>query len=221
MKTKEIQELIDFNIQLITIGCLGKNQSLRMSELINQALASLQAEPKTFDFAIAHNYLNDDCCGVLYWSADGKILCNECGKEFDLREQAEPDIEFNSRGCSHIDKTAPSLAYVFKAEPGEEFTKDLRRIIVEYKRTHTLSHIPFTIGLLNRASKACGLIDRQQTELENALEDVKRLSADHITLKAELAVKDKDIEELGAAIKQSRIDYAELATICTKCGEQP
>lgn len=25
-----------------------------------------------------------DCCGVLYWADDGRMLCNECKKEFDV-----------------------------------------------------------------------------------------------------------------------------------------
>ena len=25
-----------------------------------------------------------DCCGVLYWGDGGRVLCNECGKEFNV-----------------------------------------------------------------------------------------------------------------------------------------
>ena len=28
--------------------------------------------------------INGDCCGVIYWSDDGKFLCNECEREFNI-----------------------------------------------------------------------------------------------------------------------------------------
>ncbi len=28
--------------------------------------------------------IDGDCCGVLYWTDDGKFLCNECMQEFDI-----------------------------------------------------------------------------------------------------------------------------------------
>lgn len=33
-------------------------------------------------------YLGGDCCGVMYWSDEGKILCNECGREFEVALKA-------------------------------------------------------------------------------------------------------------------------------------
>ncbi len=29
--------------------------------------------------------IDGDCCGVLYWTDDGRFLCNECGREFDIK----------------------------------------------------------------------------------------------------------------------------------------
>ena len=34
--------------------------------------------------------INGDCCGVLYWADGGKSLCNECGREFDVKEITLP-----------------------------------------------------------------------------------------------------------------------------------
>ena len=28
--------------------------------------------------------IDGDCCGVIYWTDDGKFLCNECGREFNI-----------------------------------------------------------------------------------------------------------------------------------------
>lgn len=39
-----------------------------------------------FDFVIPHAYIDEDCCGILYWDTSGSILCNECGKEFEIEE---------------------------------------------------------------------------------------------------------------------------------------
>ncbi len=36
------------------------------------------------DSCISCMYLGGDCCGTLYWTDDGKIKCNECGREFNL-----------------------------------------------------------------------------------------------------------------------------------------
>ena len=29
--------------------------------------------------------VDGDCCGMIYWADDGKFLCNECGREFDIK----------------------------------------------------------------------------------------------------------------------------------------
>ena len=62
-------------------GMLGREFWDIASETIWPAVENHMSE---LGFVIAHHYLTDDCCGVLYWSADGKILCNECGMEFDI-----------------------------------------------------------------------------------------------------------------------------------------
>lgn len=46
-----------------------------------------RAKPMQLNSAIAHLYTGADCCGILYWSHDGRILCNECGAEFVLKEK--------------------------------------------------------------------------------------------------------------------------------------
>ena len=28
--------------------------------------------------------IGSNCCGCLYWSDDGKVLCNECDREFEV-----------------------------------------------------------------------------------------------------------------------------------------
>lgn len=46
--------------------------------------------PKALDYAIncgAMGKGDDSCCGCIYWSADGKLICNECGSEYDLVEK--------------------------------------------------------------------------------------------------------------------------------------
>ncbi len=27
----------------------------------------------------------EDCCGILEWKADGRVICSECGMEFDVK----------------------------------------------------------------------------------------------------------------------------------------
>lgn len=29
----------------------------------------------------------DGCCGCLEWKADGRVVCNECGTEYDVKPQ--------------------------------------------------------------------------------------------------------------------------------------
>jgi len=41
-----------------------------------------------------------------------------------------------------------------------ELTKELRKQITQYRRTHSpMSHVPYTVSILNRAEKLCGCLD--------------------------------------------------------------
>lgn len=63
---------------------------------IMKALALLK-QPKALDFAIncgAMGKGDDSCCGCIVWSADGKLICNECGTEYFLIEQQPPAGEW-------------------------------------------------------------------------------------------------------------------------------
>ena len=46
---------------------------------------------------ISCGYLGGDCCGTIYWEASGMLLCNECGREFDLILTAPAATEQKAR----------------------------------------------------------------------------------------------------------------------------
>lgn len=74
------------------IGNLEGN-SVIMNEIvrnIDQVLILLKQQPKALDFAVncgAMGKGDDSCPGCIYWSDDGKLICNECGTEFYLVER--------------------------------------------------------------------------------------------------------------------------------------
>lgn len=60
------------------------------ANIVSQALTILKQQPTALDFAIncgAMGKGDDSCCGCIYWSVDGKLLCNECGTEYYLVER--------------------------------------------------------------------------------------------------------------------------------------
>ena len=64
---------------LIVLGCVAG--------FIGTFLKSkphIQPKEKISHSCVPCLYLGGECCGTLYWSDDGRILCNECGREFEL-----------------------------------------------------------------------------------------------------------------------------------------
>lgn len=55
-----------------------------------------------------------------------------------------------------------ALTLLKQQPPAGDFTKELRKRIADYRKTHNLSHQPYTVGLINRAEKACYLLDTSE-----------------------------------------------------------
>ena len=45
----------------------------------------------------------DGCCGCLEWKADGSVICNECGTEFDVKPKSTIKVvKFSVEDAYHI-----------------------------------------------------------------------------------------------------------------------
>ena len=67
-----------------------ENRSVEACEAYEQLQAKLKKSKKLSILnCIECDYLSTDCCGILYNSKDGRILCNDCGREFDITLKGE------------------------------------------------------------------------------------------------------------------------------------
>lgn len=150
---KEAMELI-FEIFAIADNDESDDEPLtsfpKIKKLADQALALFKQQTKALDFAISCGAMgkgDDSCCGVIYWSADGKLICNECGTEYFLVEQQPPAGEF-TKECRRILRRC-------------EYP---RRIMAERKGSHIWSNV-----IWKKLDKACGFIDREKALNEDLL----------------------------------------------------
>jgi len=89
----EILEAVEWALNGACYICKGLEPRHFSNCALKQAIILLKQQPKALDFAIncgAMGKGDDSCCGCIYWSVDGKLLCNECGTEYHLVEQQPP-----------------------------------------------------------------------------------------------------------------------------------
>ena len=69
---------------------LENKLSLLMGELVGKGrkVDDLQAQlnkvKRISNSCVPCSAIDGDCCGVIYWTDEGKFLCNECGREFNI-----------------------------------------------------------------------------------------------------------------------------------------
>ena len=93
----------------------------------------------------------------------------------DLLEDAKKQHNDDCILCAVKDTRINSaLALLKQQPPAGEFTKDFRERISRYRKTHVLSHVPYTVGILNRGEKLCVRLDTAEAINAELLTAFKR-----------------------------------------------